>query len=790
MAAVYANSRYFLRHNVNGDSMRKRFTKIICAAVAVISAAALAFTPACSSFKGVTGEKDTATEAVKGTNGGFSVETTDYVYFINGNAASTDTNNFGSVVKGSVQRIKKTDLAAYNYSSTETVVPSVIYSGQYDAGLYIYDGYLYYTTPSTSRNPEGEVLNSYLDFKRTKLDGTDTTNGYIWQSSSTDVDYRYVKVDDTVYILYSVEEDLSDDDDDSTTTQDIYSVNCFTGEKTMIAYNVAAYSFDTEDPENPYVYYTMAVPEAMGGSSDNISYNQIYRARADVTEATAPRTYDYSGVEDYEDNKDEYPIYVNLGDFVFDGIGKLRASDGLTQFNYGYEEGGDNELTLTNSDYSYDIQWYKNGYLYYTRNEGSGDTRLYRIADSDITSSWNAITENEKAPVFVAEDYTTEYTFVTMNDEVYAIETASDGIYKKTVSYDSASNSYKFGTNVKMIKTSSAATALCVREDCGHTYLYYSVSGGNGYTINRLAIDGAAEQYNSLLAEEAPDYTGVQILDLDACTDWYLPEFVTGTNTLLFAAEVEGMTDYNYVMACDLSDANGDMMDNGEIEDYNEQYEAIMEKIEAYDEIENSDGTLTYENLSGALKYEFYTRDNTYLEELRQAYVDVLDKDIEYLYSDETVEKYNDFYNCEGDWATDADLGSEGGTAYAKRTVRGEEVYANTRDYYYALIGNMSEDDEESYLQAFKDNTDYMQEYPTDDIGWWDDLSTGGKAGFIIGMIYAGEAVIAAAFVTAILLLKRSKKNKELIASGKQKMNVDITDDKNVNVYGNDEKEQ
>lgn len=107
--------------------MSKRFTKIICGAVAVISAAALAIAPGCANnWKGADAS-DTATQAVTGTNGGFVVETADYAYFINGKSTNTQNNDFGSVVKGSVQRIAKSDLAANNYTNTTTVVPSVIF---------------------------------------------------------------------------------------------------------------------------------------------------------------------------------------------------------------------------------------------------------------------------------------------------------------------------------------------------------------------------------------------------------------------------------------------------------------------------------------------------------------------------------------------------------------------------------------------------------------------------------------------------------------------------------------
>jgi len=760
--------------------MSKRFTKIICASVALISAAALAFAPACSSnWNGVSGDKDSATQAVEGTNGGFVVETTDYAYFVNGKAANTDLNDFGSAVKGSVQRIKKTDLTAGNYSSTQTVVPSVIYSGSYNAGLYIYDGYLYYTTPSTQVNTSGEVLNSNLDFKRTKLDGTDTTKGYIWQSTDNAVDYRFVKVGETVYIIYALSENLY-----GSSKTNIHSVNCETGENTLLAYGVSDYAFDTENPENPYVYYTMGVPEAMGVST-TLAYNQLYRVRADVTEGT--REYDFSAVEDYDAEKD--PVYINMGDFVYDGVGKLRAEGGLNQFNYGYVKGGDNKIeSLTNGDYTYDIQWYKNGELYFTRKEPVGATHLYKLSDKDVdkdndgkvNEDWNAITANKDAVMFIAENYTVEYTFVTLENQLYAIETGSNGIFRKPLSFDEATKSYSFGESVLLWEDKSA-TALFVEKQGEHTYFYYSMTGGNGLSVNRIAIDGADVDYTTLPAEDKPDYCGVKVLDLDACSGWYMPEFVG--NTLLFASAVEGMTDLNYVMACDLTGESG-IMTNGEIEELGERYKAVTDKIEEYDKKTNSDGTKTYENLMGALKYEFYTRDGEYLSELIKAYVDIEGRKEDYLYSAETVQIAKDFLANVGDWVNDAD-----DEPYKSRELNGEEVYSNTRDYYYSLIGKMTEEDAKKFGDYFKNNTSYMQAYPVDNSTWWEKLSTGAKVGFIVGMVAAGLIVIGGVTVLVIFLVKRRNKR---VAEGETggKLKVDISDDKNIDVYGNDEKDE
>ncbi|MDE6691364.1 MAG: hypothetical protein K2K04_05275, partial [Clostridia bacterium] len=334
--------------------MSKRFTKIICAAVAAISVASIAFLPACkTNWGGVSGDKDTPTTV--SSNGGFLVETDDYVYFINGKVSNKAYNTFGSVLKGSVQRINKTDLNAGNYANTQTVVPSAVYANEnsLNAGVYIYGGYIYYTTPSTNKNSNGEVLNNIIEFKRTKLDGSDTS-GALWSTDNLDVNYRFVEVDGTVYILYALSENLY-----GTSATNIHSVNCSTGKNTILAYNVADYMFDTVDATNPYVYYTMGVSQYLGGTS--YDYTQLYMVRADAS--ASPREYDLSDAGDTK--------YINYGTHVFDGIGSLRYSTGdVNQFNYAYDVATktyDKDIDIGNaSDRTFTIKWYKDGTLYYT----------------------------------------------------------------------------------------------------------------------------------------------------------------------------------------------------------------------------------------------------------------------------------------------------------------------------------------------------------------------------------------------------------------------------------------
>lgn len=758
--------------------MRKsKFTKIICTAFAVISAATLAVAPACStSFKGVTGDKDTATQAVAGANGGFVTETENFVYFINGKTANTDENNFGSVLKGSVQRISKSDLNAGNYANTQTVVPSVMYSGTYNAGLYIYGGYIYYTTPTTERNSDGEILNSNLDFKRTKLDGTDTTKGYIWQSADNGVDYRFVEVDGTVYIIYALSENLYGED--SASAVNVHSVNCTTGENIVLAYNVSSYAFDTEDAENPYIYYTMDVPQYFGGSK--LGYNQLYRVRADVKES--PREYDFSDVEDYDPEKD--PVYINYGDYVFDGIGSVNhdTENRVTQLNFAHYSG--KNYSLINGDYTYSIKWYKNGTLYYTRTSGE-NVQFYSltneqlgVADGKVSASWDAVEKNAEQTAILSEDVSTDYIYVELDDgKLYAIEANSNGVKRYEVDGGALKNEVSVcSDNVNM--------SIELKKENGHRYLYYGVTSGNGMSVNRVAIDGAATDYRGILSSLDSTYKSITILDFAVSlgSSWYMPEFVN--NKLLFASETENMTDYNYIMVCDLqSQANaGSIMTNEELEALYDKMNGVKEKIATYNEEENADGTAYYDGLSDALTYLFITGDADYIDVLNKAYVDIEDREEYYAYSEDSVKIYKDFAATEGDW----EKNEEGDTPVDYKTdikkINGKDVHSNSLDYYYTVIGRMTEDDAQNYKDAFKS---YMKDYPVDDSTWWEKLSTGGKVGFIIGMVAAGLVVIAGVTVAVVIIVKRKKKGGE--DNKEEKIKVDITDDKSVDVYGNGE---
>lgn len=764
--------------------MRKPITKIICLATAAISALGLTLTSGCGSlrYSGVSVEDTTAAQVT--SNGGFAVQTGDYVYFVNGVESNSAENSFGSVVKGSIQRISKADLAEHNYTASQTVVPLVTYSEHYNAGIYIYGDNIYYATPSTAKNSSGEVQYTKLEFKSTSLNGKNTMSDYYYRSTSAALSYRYVEVDDVVYLMYACSESLYSE---STAVTNIHSINTVTGEDTIIAYNVSDYEFDSTDPENPYVFYTMGVTNFLG--SDNSvteKYNQIYMARADATQSLKEYNFDY--VADY--NADENPLYINRGSYVLDGIGIIENGDSngnrVNQFNYNY--GSDTEYEINHTGYTYELTSYKNGRLLFTGTQNGESTgSLYNIkvsaldtdGDGKTDSSWDAINQNKNLKsnhLLLTVSDTTDYTFVTIGGQEKVMYAGSNGIEIGEFVAGKLDNKYA-------ITDGGSPSFLAVREETTATesgtgvetsqYLYYSLTGGNGYTFYRIAIDGEQTAYktNKLPYEDVYKYSEVRILDLDASTSWYLPEFVG--NQIIFASETKGYENHNYIMACDLTSADGDMMSNAELNAYKEEYDALADKIKAYDDEENADGTKAYQYLSDALTYLFHTGDKDYLDELIKAYVDIEGRSEEYLYSKASAGIYKDFAAAEGDWAD---------YAAKTKTVNGEQVCANSRDYYYSVLGKVTDADAESIRDELKSS--YMKSYPVDDSTWWDSLSTAARVWFIIGMSVAGLLVIGGIVVLVIWLVKKRKSS-----SGddrQPRLSVDITDDKDIDVYGDE----
>ncbi len=694
------------------------------------------------------------------SNGGFAVQKGDYVYFINGKEENTAENKYGEVVKGALMRIKTADLSAGNYATAETVVPMLFVAKNFNAGIYIFGDYVYYATPTTDKDVKtGEIANTHIDFKRAKLDGSETMKSYYYRLSDSSAKYRFVKGDNgVVYLLFEENGALK-------------SHNTETGDTTvLVSGSGITYYYDMENLDNPNVYYTMGVTYNVDTDmASTASYNQIYCVNAAATatvnaaeasytvkvydKATsaykAYKTYDfdksfmenkndeakktakenntkYKAVYDFDDYA-TYP-YVNLGTLVVDGVG---SKCDWTQYN--------NEADKTDGvrgelqGYTYTISRYENGGVYYTRTEVAPNTNLYYISDA---TRGNTINANAQADIVTSK--ASEVSATTL------LET--DGT-AHTYLYTSGSSIYKVktenGAETEKIELTNKASGATLWKTDGDK-LYYTTKGTNSVTgenlngmqLNSIDYTGAEEDYwNSLIGAEPSDekYEPLTVKYVDMATSdvWYMPEIFG--NTLMYAnAQAFGSSSYYYVSATDLS----------KVEANNASYEAVFEDIQSY---------TTNTDLQEAMEYYFRTGE-------RAAFDAAFEKE---LYTEYEKEEFDKFV---------------------------EEFKGKTPKFYkesaiISLVGKKSSTDaglmNEGLLTLIQSETVTEEE------------NEGGLKGWHIALIAVGGAlVLAAAIVVPVVIVKEKRAKKaeeEATVNAYKRKKIDTTDDKSIDVYADDE---
>ncbi len=178
--------------------MKKKFLKTIVTFILLATLCLGIFACGTNSFE--VKEDFKSKKNLTATNqGGFALETEEFYYVINGVGDSTADNDFGEPLKGTLLAVKKDSLGKDKIESS-IVVPKLFVASDYNAGIYIYDGYVYFATPSTDKELTGNVKNSYLTFARAKLDGSDYKEFETVSGLSSE--YRFFKNNDKVFILY------------------------------------------------------------------------------------------------------------------------------------------------------------------------------------------------------------------------------------------------------------------------------------------------------------------------------------------------------------------------------------------------------------------------------------------------------------------------------------------------------------------------------------------------------------------------------------------------------------
>lgn len=737
----------------------KRILGVFAAATMLASSIALA---GCNntSYKGDSLDGYVSDAAVA-SNGGFAVEKGDYVYFINGIEEHTADNTYGNVLKGSLMRISKADLAAKNYANVKKVVPSLLVEEDHSSGIYIYGDYVYYATPVTDKDKTGTILNDMLDLKRAKIDGTAAPEDKpLVRLSTNSVKYRFVAEGNNVYCVYE------ETDDDGVKRLKSYDVNAKTT-TVLVAGAKSEFFFDTKDLENPNVYYTMAVTNDIDtDNKSKASYDQLFcvnaatKAVVNASDASYEaklgeevvakydfdETYFAAKNKEAKDNKEDEPYdlsdvsgfpYVNLGRLVLDGVGKNSKLDvDCTKTDNYHKE--DKETAFTPDGYTYGISSYQNGGVYFTRTDvnstssTSENETLYYLSDTTGQGAkWNTIKSQDDLTV-VADSTTNASTsaiFVydaTEKVHQYFYLNDSGELYKA----ESVNGTTK---TVKMSNNLSGATLLKADEEKG--YLYYYTSATNGYNLSRIKYDGSEADYDYNVLANKKEFQPVTVSYMDWSKDWYKPEFFTldgGKEVVLYAnaQKIIGTT-YEYVYALELGT-------NEEIKANNEAYDAVDEYI---DEKVNTD-----DDIRDAMDYYFHTGKTTAFEAVRTLYADY----------EGQAKAFDDF------------------------VAKFESGELKKESDFFAMVGGenaMKAEHKEAIDTAWANSL--RKEEDTDENEGWPTWA-------IVLVIVGGVLVVAAGVTIPLVIVSRKKKAKK--AQEEQTVNaykrkIDTTDDKTIDVY-------
>ncbi|MBQ4558520.1 MAG: hypothetical protein IJA61_04030 [Clostridia bacterium] len=146
-------------------------------------------------------------------NGGMAAVKGDYLYFVNGYQDYTlytdinKDNKFGSVTRSGIYRTKLVDGEVVRDENgfvvnVECVVPQCV--GFDNGSFYIVGDYIYYVTPHMENsNVDGnkQLMNSWVDVCRIKIDGTDQERLFYTTNDAKDLKWTIYTIDNNPYIV-------------------------------------------------------------------------------------------------------------------------------------------------------------------------------------------------------------------------------------------------------------------------------------------------------------------------------------------------------------------------------------------------------------------------------------------------------------------------------------------------------------------------------------------------------------------------------------------------------------
>ena len=460
--------------------------------------------------------------------GGFIAETDKYLYYINGSTSYGGDNTYGVPVKGSLMAADKASIKN-GQLKTEIIVPKLFVSTDYNAGVYIYNGFVYYGTPSTDKNNAGEIAKSKMTFAKSNLNGKGQPETFFTVDSHS-TEFRFVEKDGVVYLVYYKAQDKA-----------LILYNTNTKSESVIAKidattssmeTLGSYKFTKDVGKNDVVLlYTSTV------------YAEKYYEEAAKEEGYSRQQEAYNKVYAYSvgDGVDTANGGVLKGKVVLDG-----KEDTI-------------EYTIDSIQYAEQANGEQVKYLFYTATDIWNEATKYAI---EIGNFQNGSTK------IVNEDYLDKQLVLASLDEVYFVVKEGEapegeeqtGLIKSYIAKTSLVKDDR-ESFTKVAEVGSESVLFAKKTESGKDFIYYYNNINELSRVELIESNGIDTEFNKQ----------VRVSEGQVISSWYAPEFITiDEEEYLFYLDnsEKGFGYIKYVKLTGASVDSKDVDEDGEADEY------------------------------------------------------------------------------------------------------------------------------------------------------------------------------------------------------------------------------
>lgn len=400
--------------------------------------------------------KDGQPTANTESNNGMVVKQGDFIYFVNGIVKDTDIkekkdNKYGKIIEGGIYRAK------LDGSDVKCIVPQVAYSANAKGGLSIFGEYLYYTSPKVTTSKKGELVTTFLEYYRVKIDGTErdliaTIDGMSTEYKFTDTGLFYKTNNELHYVNNDSKNDKIIDED----IVEIFMPQTLTYSPTagspsdVVLYTKSA----PEDDENAEKYNRMFVVDKNGESKE---------IAPDLKDAK--RSIKYAQLEG-----DRLVVYYEKSEYIHGNATSINRGLNACKLGADYMFSKDNERRMTAENggtYVYAPNSYDKGVFLSSGNELKIQYKNGTLLDKPYV--WNF---TFSVPTINTFDGNTIY-FVKDSD-LYSIEMLPNGV--DVNAGKNTMQSLGFASEAKLIMEGNISTNGSTPEIINGKFYYYDSS--------------------------------------------------------------------------------------------------------------------------------------------------------------------------------------------------------------------------------------------------------------------------------------------------------------------------